>query len=151
MFLDCKYVVFYVNICFYKKKKKNVSARGQLQYRFAVVFGRGKTILLIKLKHSIRRGTSSKPTEQKQPCLCSALACYLALPTVSQYSTEKPSLGHDFVCSRSWELPVQKSPFADRPAMPSTLGIWWHQDALVMLLSDITLSARSSSNQTKKT
>ena len=26
MFLDCKYVVFYVNICFYKKKKKCISS-----------------------------------------------------------------------------------------------------------------------------
>ena len=59
-----------------------------------------------KLKHAIPRGTSNKLPEQKQCCLCPALACYLALPTVNQISTEKPSLGHDFVCSRPLELPV---------------------------------------------
>ena len=127
--------------------QKKVSPPGQSQYRFAVVFGRGKTILLIKLKHSIQRGTSSKLPEQKQPCLCSALAYYLTLPTVNQNSTEKPSLGHHFVCSRPSELPLQKSPFANRPAMPSNCGIRWHRDTLVMLLSNIVLAARLSSNQ----
>ena len=70
--MDCKYVVYYVNMFL---QKKNVSALGKLQYRFAAVFGRGKTMLLIKLKHCMRRGTSSKLPEQKYLRPCPALAC----------------------------------------------------------------------------
>ena len=38
-----------------------------------------------------------------------------------------------------------------RNGLPSNRRIWWHQDTLVMLLSNLTLAARPSSNQTKYT